>query len=174
MLPPSGGQSANEQKEKIEKSRREPRSAPVHTGRREADNSRMHQRKHRVICRNHTKKRKKQKTRSTVSSVLAPPVWLEQTTHLLETWSRCSSLPPSLPVSAVFAAPVYAATGSHSRCEAVNSRMRLPKTQALLFVSGTDNQKEHPVKRPGVLFGSPCLARTDDPAVNSRMLYRLS
>ncbi len=23
-------------------------------------------------------------------------------------------------------------------------------------------------------FGSPCLARTDDPAVNSRMLYRLS
>jgi hypothetical protein len=34
-------------------------------------------------------------------------------------------------------------------------------------------QKRHPYNRMDV-FGSPCLARTDDPAVNSRMLYRLS
>ena len=62
---------------------------------------------------------------------MAAPVRLEQTTHLLETWSRCSSLPPSLPVSAVFAPPVYAATGSHSRCEAVNSRMQQRKHRVI-------------------------------------------
>ena len=73
---------------------------------------------------------------------MAAPVRLELTTHLLETWSRCSSLPPSLPVSAVFAAPVFAATGSHSRYEAVNSRMRLSKHKLFCLCLAQITKKE--------------------------------
>ena len=38
----------------------------------------------------------------------------------------------------------------------------------------TRETKEKSTSFDVLLFGSPCWARTNDPAVNSRMLYRLS
>ena len=48
----------------------------------------------------------------------------------------------------------------------------------LLIVAGSyvlgDMQKESPVKRLGLIFGSPGRTRTIDKVVNSHSLYRLS
>ena len=67
-------------------------------------------------------------------------------------------------------APNHASHGSHSRDPS-------PETQYRECKSEKDNEKGRAAWTASTLlflFGCLCQARTDDPAVNSRMLYQLS
>ena len=138
----------------------------------------MHLPKHKLIVSHLSKKNKKRASKPLRAecSFTGSPCWtrtndpsgqkhsrparLERFARLLV--SSCSSI-------------AYSRRRRRQRLSQFTAAMRLPKHKLAGLHATRDVKKKNPTLRVELFFfGSPCWTRTNDPAVNSRMLYRLS